>query len=113
MISVKVPEDALPFGDIFPQTGELLKADGTTTIDIENVHQHLDRIKIKFGPISIDEGILQLGDAQRTGIISIYCSKPLPQLGVGSGGGSRLILIRSTMMSLRVGMMVVTSGASI
>lgn len=36
---------------------------------------------------TVNEGILQLADAQSTGSVGVYCSEILPQLGVSSNGG--------------------------
>lgn len=51
---------------------------------------------------TVDEGILQLSDAQSTRSVGIYCSKVLPQLGVGFNGGRMVMVMR---MRVRMGTM--------
>jgi len=54
VVSIKVFEDTLPILDITPETRKLVEANGARTISVEDAHEHLDGIKVKWCPVAVD-----------------------------------------------------------
>jgi len=54
VVPVEVSKNALPVLDVSPKPLELIEPDSPTTVGVENVHEHLDRIKVKLRQVSIN-----------------------------------------------------------
>lgn len=66
MISVEMSENVLPIFDVSPKPLEFIETNGSAPIGIENVHEHLDSIKIELCPVSINQCRLQLSNRDRS-----------------------------------------------
>lgn len=53
-IPVEVSENVLPVLDVSPKPLELVESDAPTSVSVEYIHEHLDRIKIKLRPVAVD-----------------------------------------------------------
>jgi len=72
MILVEVFEYILPVFDVSPEPLELIETNRPTTVSVEDIHEHLDCVKIKFRPVSVNQSRLELGHSDSSRPIRVH-----------------------------------------
>jgi len=58
---------------------ELIKVDSAVAVSIEHANHHAHGVRIKLGPVAVDEGVLQLGLAQLAALVAVDGLEQRPQ----------------------------------
>jgi hypothetical protein len=67
-----------------PEYANLIETDRTTPIGVENIHQKLDSVEVKGGPISVDQRPLELRCSDMARPVHVDRGEPHPELGVST-----------------------------